>query len=196
MVIMSSDSRVIGGHEGTLAEFVSLRQEIDRRTVVQNNLVTLQLTLSGAVFGFTLTDHSHIALLLALPFSTCILLGRYATQHAGIADIGVYIRESLSGKIPGGLGWENWILKRKMPKLPAVSLFEPLLVLFPGIAFLSLAWVASSLFSAVWSNTSFASVGLIIMWVLGLAASIVAVRLIWHTRRRWWLHAWRERRAR
>jgi hypothetical protein len=192
-------TRIPGGrteYEGPLAEFVALRQEIERRSTIQHQLLTLQLTLSGAVFGFSLSDRSRLVFLLVLPISTYMLLGRLASQHAGIAVIGTYIREVLNPKVPGGLEWENWIIDQRQPTLPVVGWLEPLLVNFPGVACLALAWVAPRLFfDSSWDIGFLQRVGLIMVWFLGLALLLVSVRLLWHVRRRWWLRTWRDQRA-
>lgn len=46
----------IDDSKGALAEFTALRQEIQQRAQMQHQLLSLQLTLSGAVIGFSLSD--------------------------------------------------------------------------------------------------------------------------------------------
>jgi len=182
------------GHEGPLAEFMALRQEVERRATIQQQLLTLQLTISGAVFGFSVSERSRLIFLLVLPISTYMLLGRFAAQHAGVGDIARYVREVLSAKVPGGLQWEDWIEDHRQPKLPVIGWIEPLLVTFSGVAFLALAWVTPRLFFESWNIDSLQRFGLIMVWFLGLVLSLVSVSLLWHVRERWWLRAWRNDR--
>jgi hypothetical protein len=52
------------GHDGPLAEFVALRQEIERRNLVQHGLFVLQLTSAGAILSFALSGTGHSGFLL------------------------------------------------------------------------------------------------------------------------------------
>jgi hypothetical protein len=96
------------GHEGPLAEFVALRQEIERRNVVQHALFVLQLTSAGAIFSFTLSGKAHAGFLLIIPVSAYMLCARYVEQQFGIQRAASYIKNELSDRVPGGLGWEAW----------------------------------------------------------------------------------------
>jgi hypothetical protein len=66
-----------GGHEGALAEFAALRQEIAGRSSAQQNILALQLTTSGALFGFALAKSGRAGLLLIVPVVSYLLLTRY-----------------------------------------------------------------------------------------------------------------------
>jgi hypothetical protein len=59
-----------GEASGVLAEFAALRQEIERRNIVQHALFALQLTSAGAIFSFALSDESRARFLLIVPIST------------------------------------------------------------------------------------------------------------------------------
>src|SRR6184192_4130602 len=179
---MTQASDAPAGHEGPLAEFSALRQEMDRKMANQQQLSSLQVTISGAVFGFTITNPDRAALLLVLPMTTYMLFGRYATHHAAVHDIATYIREVLADKVPGGLGWENWILNYKRPRLPAISSVDPLFIQYPGVAILSLLWLAPKLFIESWHTAMVQRIALIILWFLGLTVTLVTVRLTWRVR--------------
>ena len=56
-----------GGSDGPLAEFTALRQEIERRNVVQHGLFALQLTSAGAIFSFALSGSGRSGFLLNCP---------------------------------------------------------------------------------------------------------------------------------
>jgi hypothetical protein len=174
------------GAEGPLTEFAALRHEIDSRGKVQSNLLTLQLTISGAVFSFALTDPSRRAFLLLLPFSTYMLCGRFATQHAGIMLLAAYIRDSLSHRVPGGLQWEQWRLHNRQTDLPAIGWIAPLFINFPAVALMALAWVSPQVFVVDWSFEVVGHLGLIGTWLLGLIATGTSIWLVWEIRRWHW----------
>jgi hypothetical protein len=99
------DSKQIG-NEGSLAEFAALRQEIDRRNLVRHALFVLQLTSAGAIFSFALSGQTHSSFLLIVPISTYVLCARYVEQQHGIQRVASYIKNELSNRVAGGLGWE------------------------------------------------------------------------------------------
>ena len=84
------------GHEGPLAEFVALRQEMDTTQRHQQQTLVLQVTLSGAVFSFALSRNGLIGLLLIVPLSSYLFCARFMTHHRDIAFLGLYIRTELS----------------------------------------------------------------------------------------------------
>jgi hypothetical protein len=49
----------------------------------QLQFLSLQLTLSGAVFGFAISRTGMTGLLLIVPFSSYLLCGRLVSQHFG-----------------------------------------------------------------------------------------------------------------
>ena len=170
----------VPGSAGPVAEFTALRQEIERRASTLNNLLTLQLTISGAIFSFALSDPGRRTFLLIVPMSTYLLCGRCASQHAGIAEIGRYIRESLSDRVPGGLHWERWLAQNQRPRLPAVSLVEPLFVTFPCVALLALILPVPQLYADDWASDVAEHLTMVGGWLLGGLASVAATRRVWH----------------
>jgi hypothetical protein len=163
-------------YEGPLAEFVALRQEIQERVKAQQQLIALQLTLSGAVFAYALSRPGLSALLLAVPFSSYLLCGRTVAQHFGTLRVAEYIRDELSSRVPGGLRWEAWI--RREPRSPNILGFAlPHLLTFVGASVLSLAWTFGHAFMR--DGISLApKAGLIALWLLGLAVTGLSAALV------------------
>ena len=96
-----------------------------------------------------------------------------------IIQIGSYIREELSPKVPGGLGWEE--LRRKQRSAndrnrlqpPRRLLVSPLPAIFLAISVVALAWVAIYiLFAHDLSVLSRSLLG--ILWILGLALTVTS----------------------
>jgi hypothetical protein len=160
----------------------------------QQQLSNLQGTISAAMFGFALTNQDRVLLLLVLSITTYMLCGRYAMHHATVHDVGNYIREVLDPKVPGGLGWERWILDHKRPRLPAVSSIDPLFVHYPGVAVLSLIWLVPKVFFGSWQVAVGQRMAVIILWFLGIVIALVTIRLTWRVRWRW-IRGWTTKSA-
>lgn len=162
-------------HVGPLAEFGAMRTEILARQLVQQNLLTLQLTISGAIFGFALTEPSRNLFLLILPFSAYALSGRYARQHVFVRAIGVFIGEVLSAKLPGGLHWEDWTFSNpRTPRLP--RFIDPLYLTFPGAAILALAIVAPSVFRG-YAADLWGQLALTALWATGAIVTTLTLAM-------------------
>lgn len=124
---------------GALAEFVALRSEMELRAKHQNQIVALQIATTGGVFGYVLSRAGLLPLLLIVPASSYLLCGRYAAQHTAIMRMSTYIRKELSPRVPGGLGWEQWIGAR--PRSGRfLGWFLPFVLAFPGASVAALAW--------------------------------------------------------
>src|SRR5947207_5767304 len=118
------------GFEGPLAEYGKLRDEIESRSARQQNLVTTQLTIAGAVFGFALANAARTPLLLVIPIMSYLLCTITISQARWVGLVSAYISLYLSDKIPGGLYWETWVHN---PKVRRRSLWTlPMLLTFPG----------------------------------------------------------------
>jgi hypothetical protein len=174
-------------HHGPLAEFAALRQEIDRRSTMQHNLFALQLTASAVIFSFALSRSGRSGFLLIIPVSTFMLCARYVDQIYGIQNAGRYIREVLDPHVPGGLGWEAWIHRKgdssKVAQFSQARRVIALIVTFPAIAVGALAWAAPNVFGPVSKLAADGRSALIITWVLGLAATVGAIQMIWRALR-------------
>jgi hypothetical protein len=164
------------GFEGPLAEFSALREEIQERVRAQQQLLTLQLTLSAAIFGFAISRQGMAALLLIVPFSSYLLCGRLVAQHFGTLRVAQYIREELSERVPGGLGWERWL--RLKPRNPHVlGSMLPLLLTFVGGSLLASGWTIRYVFLR--EDVAAASrTGIVTLWFLGTVAAGLSTMLV------------------
>lgn len=162
--------------EGPAAEFVALREEIQERFKAQQTLLSLQLTTVAAIFGFAISRQDMDALLLIVPFTSYLLCGRQVAQHFAGQRLAQYIMEELTHRIPGGLGWEQWLQSRQhRPHILGSTL--PLLLTYTGTSSLSLAWTLSFAFLDEGLSTG-ARIGIIAIWLLGLAVSGLSTVLV------------------
>jgi len=171
------------GTEGPLAEFGALRQEILQRQATQHNVLALQLTISGAVFSFALTGASRSGFLLIVPISTYLLCSRFVEDHVGIGQLGRYIREHLSPRIPGGLDWESWIARNPANfGIPGLLWVYAYYVTYPGVAVLALGAAAPSTFTFGHGSRPLAvTVGLSAVWLIGLSVTALCCLLLRRT---------------
>jgi hypothetical protein len=165
-----------GDCDGPLLEFVALREEILDRVRGQQQLFTLQLTVSAMIFGFALSRPGLTAVMLIVPFSSYLLCGRLVAQHFGTARVAEYIMDHLSARVPGGLHWEAW-LRSKPTKPHALGSLLPHLFTFTGAGVLALVSTIGFVFGAHGTGTA-TRVGLIAVWGLGLAATGLTTILV------------------
>jgi hypothetical protein len=170
--------------EGALAEFAALRQEIDSRASRQYGIFALHITASGAVFSFALSGSGRVAFLLILPISTYLFCARYVMEDNAIRIIGRYLQEELGNRVPGGLRWEQW--RQAQPgHLPGFEWAHPSFVAFPGVALAALAWTVPVVFSGWSADALLFELGLLLVWLIGLAATAVSFVLILNGMRGW-----------
>lgn len=173
------------GFEGPLAEFVALRQEVERRNVVQHALFVLQLTASGAIFSFALSVRSHIGFLIIVPISTYMLCARYVDQQIGSQRAAMYIKDELSGRIPGGLGWEKWQLASEhFVRGSTLRRINSLMIVFPAVATVAVLAASPAAFTDRLPMDTLQRIGFIAIWLLGVAATVMCVQMIWTMLRR------------
>jgi hypothetical protein len=173
-----------GGYEGPLAEFGALRTEIENRAQRQQNLLTLQITAVAAIFSFALSQSRYTGILLTVPVISYLFCGRYASQHYGMARVGVYILDELSDRIPGGLHWEQWIRTQGQRTDRTTNWKIPLLLTFPGSSLISETWVFSYIFTrqpASVLNRAF----LIGVWLAGVMATGLCIYLVLGMLKNW-----------
>lgn len=176
--------------EGVLAEFSALREEIIHRQAQQSSLFLFQLTSSGAIFAFVLSNQGKEPLLLVVPVVSYLLASRYAMHHLANENLGRYIRDILAPSVSGALGWEGWI--RSQPSAIRQRFFvHPIRVAFPGTGTLALVWLAG-----LAANGSFrrdyswpALALLAVLWLAGLAATVEAFRMSSRPSEKWRVHA-------
>lgn len=165
------------GFDGPLAEYSALRDEIQERVKAQQQMLSLQITLSGAVFGFAISRPGLTALLLIVPFSSYLFCGRLVAQHFGTLRVAKYIKEELSGRVPGGLRWEEWLEQQQRRRPHFLGSTLPLLLTFVGASLLALGWTADYVF--VHANVAIASrFGLAVLWLVGVAAAGLSTVLV------------------
>jgi hypothetical protein len=165
------------GFDGPLAEFSALRDEIQERVKAQQQMLSIQLTLSGAVFGFAISRPGMTALLLIVPFSSYLLCGRLVAQHFGTLRVAKYIREELSDRVPGGLRWEQWLLRQQRRRPHFLGSTLPLLFTFVGASLLALGWT----FGYVYLRGGVGvvpRVGLVVLWLVGLVNAALSTMLV------------------
>ncbi|MEU7903528.1 hypothetical protein [Actinoplanes sp. NPDC049118] len=166
------------GQEAVLAEFNALRAEIIARQNSAQGLLSIQLTAAGALFSLALSGSGRAAVLLILPLLTYMLAGRHVSHSYACLSIATYIRTELSGRIPGGLGWEEW-LRTHRAKPRRYRVLNPLFISFPGISILAI--VGSMPYLAA-MHFSFTAVMLWAAWLADLALAGSAAHLVWRIR--------------
>jgi hypothetical protein len=122
-----------------LAEYQSLRQEIDERRKLESTIFLFQLTSVGVIFAYVLSNPTTSLLLLILPVSSYILFTRYALYSLGTAEIRTYIRTELSPKLGKALEWEAWI-KERTPLLKGYFFVHPTALAFPAPSLVAIVW--------------------------------------------------------
>ncbi|MEU6024261.1 hypothetical protein [Micromonospora sp. NPDC047134] len=165
-----------GDYDGALAEFNSLRAEMDSRYKYQQQILALQLTLTSATIGLSLSEPVPLGFLLIVPLTSYLLCARYVGQRSAIRWASRYITDQLSPRVPGGLGWSRWVAENRRPG----QLFDwylPLLICFPGASLLALGWTTQVVF-APGHHSIWAAVGLVIIWLVGLSATAASFYLV------------------
>lgn len=174
--VNEEDAPLADEKDGPIEEFKALRAEIVCRITIQQNILTLQLTVSGAVISFALAGAGRTnAFLLILPFTSYMLCGRYARHNQFIANIGSFIREDLAPRIPGGLRWENWT-HRQFRKASIANRVDPLHLTFGGPSLLALALSGATIIGDFGRSLPTA-IGLSLLWTVALGITVVLVRL-------------------
>jgi hypothetical protein len=161
--------------QANLAEFTALRTEALQALSMEWNIVALQLTATGVLFSFALTNYSRTGFLLIVPVVSYVLSGRYLRNDSAFIMIGIYIRTDLSRRVPGGLNWEQWYKKFQFPK--STRTLQSLAYgpsFFSGISFVALVWVVPYILHA--NNISaFSRWMLGIVWVLDFIATAISI---------------------
>ncbi|GIF74020.1 hypothetical protein Asi02nite_35380 [Asanoa siamensis] len=161
-----------------MAEFTALRAEIMARQSSQQGLLSIQLTVGGALFSLALSSPGRAAVLLILPLTTVMLAGRHVAHSYACLSIATYIRTELSPRVAGGLGWEEWLrAHREVPRRYRV--LNPLFISFPAISALAVVGAFPYLASL---PASAASVSYWLAWTVGAALTVSSSRLIQRVR--------------
>lgn len=160
--------------QAVLAEYQSLRAEIDSRAKFQQQILGLQLTLTSAIVAFGLSRPGLVGVLLIVPLSSYLLCGRYVGQRTAMRWMTRYIDEELAPRVPGGLGWGAWSQANRRPAR-LLDWFLPLLVCFPGASLLALGWTVRLM---TVPRPWYATAGLVVIWVVGLFAMGTSLYLL------------------
>ena len=170
---IATDKELIA--QAALAEFTALRTEALQAISMEWTIIAFQLTATGVLFSFALTNSSRTGFLLIVPIVSYVLSGRYLRNDASFILIGKYIRTDLSQRVPDGLHWEEWYKKVLFPKqVKALQSLSYGPALFSLISIVSLAWV----FPYTWSENKISAFSLSmvrIVWVLDSAATVISI---------------------
>ncbi|MGI5183413.1 hypothetical protein ACQEVZ_44860 [Dactylosporangium sp. CA-152071] len=150
------------GFEAALAEFVALRGELDEIARGQRQILILNVSAAGALFGFVLSNAVPTKLLLVAPFVSVALglLYQQYTMHA--KGVGAYIDEHVRPVIVETAGddrlwrWQRYLTQDMYPGWRSrFAMWMAFLMLVPAVPVFGLAWVLPSLDSfwtwSVWS---------------------------------------------
>ena len=173
-----ADSRL--KNQVMLAEYSSLRAEIERRTSIQWNVVALQIGSAGTIASLAISAVSNIALLLVIPLTSYMLGSRYILHDYHIKLIHRYIASSLSSRLGNALEWERW---KDTESAPAVDKdqwltptgwnpLHPTWLVFGGVATGALiaAAVAAVYYWSTASPRGYYMVGFAVCWALDVVA--------------------------
>jgi hypothetical protein len=166
--------------QAALAEFAALRTEALQALSMEWNIIALQLTATGVLFSFALTNHSRTGFLLIVPVVSYVLSGRYLRNDRAFILIGVYIKTDLSIRVPG-LNFECWYKSFPDPN-PSRTLqklaYGP--AVFSGISIVALTWLIPYIFYPKNHISSFSGWMLGIAWVLDVAATLISIiTMVW-----------------
>ncbi|GIF64096.1 hypothetical protein Ais01nite_21310 [Asanoa ishikariensis] len=168
------DDDTVRSQETALAEFTALRAEIMARQNSQQALLSIQLTVAGALFSLALSSPGRATVLLILPLTTVMLAGRHVAHSYACLSIATYIRTELSPRVAGGLGWEEWLrAHREIPRRH--RLLSPLFISFPAISALAIVGAFPYLVGLPPSPTS---VSYWLGWTIGAALTVSSIRLV------------------
>jgi hypothetical protein len=173
--------------DGPLAEFVALRAEILQSLQMQWNIFALQLTAIAVTFSFSLSSKSRTGFLLIIPVVTYTLSNQYVRNYLRMERLGTYIREELSSRIPGGLGWQDWRLAHKgnyTSLFGRLGFVAPYPMIFPTASALAIAWTGVY----IWITGHFSNVDwslLAVIWVFNCIFTVISFYSIRFNRPYW-----------
>jgi hypothetical protein len=99
------------GGEGRLAEFSALRTEIIDLNSAQRALMSLNLTASATLTGFTVGHADRVGLMVVVAFLSPTLGLLYLGYARSVFRLGDYIQARLEGDLD--IGWEAWSRPRR-----------------------------------------------------------------------------------
>ena len=158
-----------------LAEFETLRKEIEFRSSAQLTLISLNLTGIGTLVGFALTQLADPRLLILVPIiAPCI--GMLYLDHAiMISMIGSYIEHSFK------YNWEKAVRQQERQTAIRFLLFGiPILLMFSAIPIASLIFTYSILADVwmwtLWITGGFMTGAFLFFWLRFLFQPFIQMR--------------------
>lgn len=163
------------------AEYTSLRQEIATRKGTENTILTLQITIAGALYSFALSGPGRLGFLLIVPFTTYMLFNRFAQQYYGVLNAQRYITDVLSPRVKGGFGWDEWRVAHGIHTRSGTHALVGLavaastsVITFPAVSAVALLWTIPFTFFPQEHRPVAESVGLAAAWLAGVLATSLA----------------------
>lgn len=96
-----------------LAEYTALRAEVTSRISGQDTMLNLYMTAVAAIFGFALSGHADLLILLVLPVLSTAARLLYHNHNLYIKLVSAYLNDQLRPLVadrlgePGLLGWHE-----------------------------------------------------------------------------------------
>jgi len=157
-----------------LAEYTALRAEVTNRISGQDTMLTLYMTAVAAIFGFALSGHADLQILLVLPLLSAAVRLLYHNHNQYIRLLSAYLDDQLRPLVtdrlgePGLLGWhERSTVYQRGPRWRRLAHPAGLGLLFPVPAAVALVLVTPRL-SSPWAWLAWAC-----GWLLVLAQVVL-----------------------
>ena len=174
-----------------LAEYTALRAEVTNRISGQDTMLNLYMTAVAAIFGFALSGHADLLILLVLPLLSTAARLLYHNHNLYIKLVSAYLNDQLRPLVtdrlgePGLLGWHEQSAEyQRGQRWRRLANPAGLGLLFPVPAAVALVLVVPRLFSP-WAWLAWACGWLLVMAQVVLTSqrvsSVGARRVVSHT---------------
>jgi hypothetical protein len=157
-----------------MAEYTALRAEVTNRITGQDTMLNLYMTAVAAIFGFALSGHADLLILLVLPLLSTAARLLYHNHNLYIKLVSAYLNDQLRPLVtdllgePGLLGWhERSADYQRGPRRRRLAHPAGLGLLFPVPAAVALVLVVPRL-SSPWTWLAWAC-----GWLLVLAQEVL-----------------------
>jgi hypothetical protein len=90
--------------DAILAEFNSLKEEIRSRSNDQSTILSLNVTVIGAIGGLYLSEHADPRILFLIPIISSLLGIRYIDHAINIDNLGRFIQREVKPQLASALG--------------------------------------------------------------------------------------------
>lgn len=95
--------------DAILAEFNSLKDEVRSRSNDQSIILSLNITVIGAIGGLYLSEHADPRILFLIPIISSLLGMRYIDHAINIDNLGRFIQREVKPQLASALGVEKVI---------------------------------------------------------------------------------------